>query len=145
MKGTLKDEIVVEESSRVCCPRLGLRSATKWWSPIPRDFMRIAWSRGCVLSPTLLILNFLSPHSAPRKGVFPHWKSENKHNTLSCALRPPSMNSNRGGQVEDFAWRSHGNDKEEFILSQGYREVWRRVDGIWRGEKQLGWKTRDLR
>ncbi|EDR13858.1 uncharacterized protein LACBIDRAFT_321476 [Laccaria bicolor S238N-H82] len=35
------------------------------------DEFTAAESRGCVLSPTFLNLNFLSPHSAPRKGISP--------------------------------------------------------------------------
>ena len=39
---------------------LGLRSATKRWCPILRDYVRIAWSKDCVLSSTFLNLKFLS-------------------------------------------------------------------------------------
>ena len=53
------------------------------------QFREIMWSRGCVLSPILLNLNFLSPHSAPQKGFSPLWTCEIEHNTPTCALRPP--------------------------------------------------------
>ncbi|EDR01393.1 uncharacterized protein LACBIDRAFT_333302 [Laccaria bicolor S238N-H82] len=68
VKGTLKDEVVVEESSRVCRPRLGLRNATKW-SPVISNSKSIAWRRGSVTIPTFLNLNFLSPQGP---GIPPH-------------------------------------------------------------------------
>ena len=97
VNGTLEDEVNVEESKEGTTPipctiyscngltdehaahksvhlvrvrrvRLGLRSTKKQSFPCLRDYVRIAWSRGCVPSTTSLNLKFLSRHSGPVTG-----------------------------------------------------------------------------